>query len=484
VSSTVLALKPATEIRDGLAAGECTAVDVAEASLAQVAEHNDRLNAVVTFNERFLDDARALDERRARGEEVGPLFGLPVGIKDVTPVAGLRTTYGSTAYADHVPTEDALVVERLRDAGALILGKTNCPEFAAGGATFNDVFGRTRNPWNLDKTPGGSTGGGAAGLVTGMIALAEGTDLGGSLRIPASFSGVCGIRPSPGLIPTVPADYLYDPFQVTGPMARQVSDLGLALDALSGPDPRSPLSQPTAGRDFEWAARNGNVEGMRFAYCPDAVGIGIDPEVEAVCRAAAESLADSGAVVEEISLDLSYAWQAFLDFRGYWFVAQMRNRTEHMDSFGPNVAGNIRSGMSVTAEALGAAEGARGQLWTEFAAFFGRFDALLTPCMAVPPFDVESNYPVTVAGRPMKTYIDWVAPTFVLSLTSLPVACVPAGLDPSGLPVGLQVMGPQFGEERALAVAAAVQRSNPLGSPLESPLNSRPNSQPESPASG
>jgi amidase len=459
---TGLALQSATELRDRLATGETTAVAVAEACLAQVEAHNGKLNAVVTFNEDFLDDARALDASRAAGQEVGPLFGLPVGIKDVTPVGGMRTTYGSPAYADHVPDEDALVVERLRKADALILGKTNCPEFAAGGATFNEVFGRTRNPWDPDRTPGGSTGGGAVGLATGMIALAEGTDLGGSLRIPASFTGVCGIRPSPGLIPTVPADYLYDPFQVTGPMARTVADLGLALDALAGPDPRSPISQPTTGREFERAVVSGTVEGMRFAYCPDAVGIGIDPEVEAVCRTAANSLSEAGAVVEEISLDLSYAWQAFLDFRGYWFVAQMRERMEHLDVFGPNVAGNIRSGLAVTPEALGAAEGARGRMWTEFAAFFGRFDALLTPCMAVPPFAVESNYPEAVAGRAMNTYIDWVAPTFVLSLTSLPVACVPAGLDRGGLPVGLQVMGPQFGEERALTVAAAVERAHPL----------------------
>lgn len=461
-----LALRSASELRDRLAVGDSTALEVAEACLAQVEEHNDDLNAVVTFNDRFLEDARALDVRRAAGDAVGPLFGLPVGIKDVTPVAGLRTTYGSAVYADHVPAADALVVERLRGAGALILGKTNCPEFAAGGATFNDVFGRTRNPWNRDKTPGGSTGGGAVGLATGMIALAEGTDLGGSLRIPASFCGVCGIRPSPGLIPTLPSDYLYDPFQVTGPMARTVTDLGLALDALSGPDARSPLSQPVSGRQFEKAAISGEVEGLTIAYCPDTVGIGIDPDVEAVCRSAVESLADAGASVQEIPLDLSYAWQAFLDFRGYWFVSQMRNRMEHLDAFGPNVGGNIRSGLAITAEALGAAEGARSRLWTEFAEFFGRFDALVTPCMAVPPFDVESNYPETVAGRPMDTYIDWVAPTFVLSLTSLPVVCVPAGLDSNRLPVGLQVMGPQFGEERALLVAAAIQRARPLGQPV------------------
>ena len=229
----ISALHSATTLRSKLHAGETTALEVAEACLAQVVTHNERLNAVVTLNDDFVKHALALDAAREAGEEPGPLFGLPVGIKDVTPVAGLRTTYGSPPYADHVPEADALVVERLRAAGALILGKTNCPEFAAGGNTFNEVFGRTRNPWDITRSAGGSTGGGAVGLATGMIALAEGTDLGGSLRIPASFNGVCGIRPSPGLVPTWPSDYLYDPFQVTGPMARTVADLGLALDAMA-----------------------------------------------------------------------------------------------------------------------------------------------------------------------------------------------------------------------------------------------------------
>jgi amidase len=460
-----LALKPAHEIRDLLGRGEVSAVEVVDACLGQLDAHNPELNAVVTLNERVRDDARALDGRRAAGEPMGPLFGLPVGIKDVTPVAGLRTTYGSPVYADHVPEEDALVVERLRGAGAVILGKTNCPEFAAGGNTFNEVFGRTRNPWNPERSAGGSTGGGAVGLATGMIALAEGTDLGGSLRIPASFCGVVGLRPSPGLVPTYPSDYLWDGFQVTGPMARTATDVALMLGAVAGPTPRSPVHHPVAGRDFVGAARRASVDGLKLAYCPDAVGIGIDRGIEAVCRSAAEALEAAGATVEEVALDLSYARQAFLDFRGYWFVAHMRDRMQHLDDFGANVAGNIRSGLEVTTQALADAEHARARLWEEFRTFFETFDALLTPCMAVPPFDVEQNYPSTVAGREMKTYIDWVAPTFVLSLASLPVACAPAGLDPSGLPAGLQIVGPQFGEERALEVAAALQAAVPIGPP-------------------
>src|SRR5438552_785926 len=341
-----LADRSATELARLVASREVSPVEVVEACLERVERYNPAVNAVVTLNPRALDDAGELELRLVRREEVGLLAGLPVGIKDVTPVAGLRTTYGSPLYRDHVPTEDALVVQRLRAAGAIILGKTNCPEFAAGGNTFNEVFGRTRNPWDPTRSAGGSTGGGAAGLATGMIALAEGTDLGGSLRIPVSF-----------------------------------------------------------GR------------------------------------------------------------KAFLALRGLWFVAQMFPRMEQLDRFGANVAGNIRAGLDTSTRDLGAAEAARGRMWHLFREFFGKFDHLLTPCMAVPPFPVDQNYPDTVAGKKMETYVDWIAPTFVLSLTGLPVASVPCGLDPDGLPVGLQIVGKPFGEEALLALAAQVQRRHPIGRP-------------------
>ncbi len=239
--------RPASELRALVARREVSAVEVVEASLARVAALNGTINAVVTLNPHAVDDARAIDRRLAAGGEPGLLCGVPVGIKDVTPVASLRTTYGSTIYADHVPDDDALVVQRLRDAGAVILGKTNCPEFAAGGNTFNDVFGRTRNPWNTSRSAGGSTGGGAAALASGMIALAEGTDLGGSLRIPASFCGIVGLRPSIGLVPTSPTDWAWDSLQVTGPMARTAGDVALMLQAIAGASDWSPLRQPDGG---------------------------------------------------------------------------------------------------------------------------------------------------------------------------------------------------------------------------------------------
>ena len=460
-----LADRSAVELARLVATREVSPVELAQACLERLERYNPTLNAVVTRNERLLDDARALERRLAAGEDLGPLGGLPVGIKDVTPVAGLRTTFGSPVYRDYVPAEDALVVRRLRQAGALILGKTNCPEFAAGGNTFNDVFGRTRNPWDPSRSAGGSTGGGAAALATGMIALAEGTDLGGSLRIPASFCGVVGLRPSVGLVPTAPTEWAWDTLQVEGPVARTAKDVALMLQAVAGPSPLAPLGQPTTGRDFVAAVAAGVRPGLRLAYCPDIAGIGVDPAIEAACRRAALALEETGARVEPVELDLSFGRAAFLALRGLWFVTQMYPRLEHLERFGQNVAGNIRAGLKTTTLELARAEAARGRMWQLFRGLFERFDHLLTPCMAVPPFPVEQNYPDTIAGKPMETYVDWLAPTFVLSLTGLPVASVPCGLDPDGLPVGLQIVGRPFGEEAVLALAHVVERQQPIGRP-------------------
>ncbi len=297
-----------------------------------------------------------------------------------------------------------------------------------------------------------------------MIALAEGTDLGGSLRIPASFCGVVGLRPSAGLVPTHPIDWVWDTLQVTGPMARTAEDVALMLQAVAGPSGFSPIAQPAAGRDFVGAVARGAARALRIAYCPDIAGIGIESSIEQSCREAALGLTDIGATVEVIDLDLSEGRQAFLPLRGEWFVNQMFPRLDRQDRFGANVAGNVRSGLSTTTKDLAAAEDFRSRLWHRFRELFERFDHLLTPCMAVSPFPVEQNYPDSIAGKPMQTYIDWIAPTFVLSMTGLPVASVPCGLA-SGLPVGMQIVGRPQGEESVLALAAEVQRRHPIGLP-------------------
>jgi amidase len=460
-----LADRSAADLRRLILAREVSALEVVDACLDRVDRLNGTINAIVTLNPRARDDARALDERLARRDAPGLLCGIPAGIKDVTPVASLRTTYGSPLYADHVPDEDALVVRRLRDAGAIIIGKTNCPEFAAGGNTFNEVFGRTRNPWDTTKSAGGSTGGGAAALATGMIALAEGTDLGGSLRIPASFCGIVGLRPSVGLVPTHPTDWVWDTLQVTGPMARTAEDVALMLQAISGPSEWSPLMAPVLGGDFAEVVAAGPRRGLRIGYCPDPAGIGIDPQIERLCRDAAFGLTRADASVEEISLDLSAARTAFLALRGLWFVTHMARRLDKIGELGANVANNVRAGLDTTTRDLAGAEQERGRIWHRFRELLRTFDHVLTPCMAVPPFPVEQNFPDSVAGMPLQTYVDWIAPTFVLSLTGLPVASVPCGLDDHGLPVGLQVVGRPLAEAAVLALAATIQQHHPIGTP-------------------
>lgn len=458
-----IAFLSASEMLRLMELGELSPLEIAEACLALVERFNPRINAVVTLAEDVLEEARRATEELARGKRRGPLHGLPVGIKDTTPTAGLRTTYGSPLYRDHVPERDALVVERLKRAGAIVLGKTNTPEFAAGGNTFNEVFGRTRNPWNPELSAGGSTGGGAAALTTGMIALAEGTDLGGSLRIPAAFCGIVGLRPSPGLVPKWPSEDLWDTLETTGPMARTAEDVALALQAMAGPSPRVPVTQPIAGRDFVAAVRAGIPRGLRLAYCPDVAGIGVDPRVEKVCREAAFELRQAGCEVEEIELDLAFARPAFLTLRGLWMVTQQHERLDRLGELGSNVAGNVRAGLGVTSEQLAAARREQARLWSLLAGLFERYDHLLTPTMAVPPFPVEQNYPATVAGREMPSYVDWIAPTFVISLAGLPAASVPCGLDEGGMPVGLQLVGRPQGEEAVLALAGVVEKARPIG---------------------
>lgn len=456
----------ATEQRHLIEDKQISPAELMAASLRQIEKYNPALNAIVTLNEQALDQATKLKA----GPQNGLLFGLPVAIKDVTTTAGLRTTFGSKLFENYVPDEDALIVQRIKQAGGIIIGKTNTPEFAAGAHTWNDVFGVTRNPWNPQLSPGGSSGGSAVALATGMASLADGTDLGGSLRIPASFCGLVGLRPSPGLVPTYPSSYAWDDLHVAGPMARTAEDVALMLQAVCGPSPLSPLSQPAAGRNFVAAVTAGPPKNLKVAYSRDVAGIGIDADIEQVCRKAAFELKQAGVKVEEIDLDLSFVRPAFLALRGHLFVAQFHDYLDRIDEFGVNVANNLRAGLKLTPRDLAAAEAARTRLWHLFRELFEKYDHLLTPCMAVPPFPVEQNFPETVAGKKMASYVDWIAPTFVLSLTSLAVASVPCGLDSRGLPVGMQIVGKPLGEESVLVFAKLMQEQFPIGLPELNPL--------------
>ncbi len=448
----------ATELRTLLKERAVSPTELAEACLRRVETINGAVNAIVTLNERLLDDARALEEV---GDPTAPLYGLPVGIKDTTQTAGIRTTFGSPLHRNLVPSADAVVVARLRAAGALILGKTNTPPFAIGGNTVNEVFGATRNPWNLSRTCGGSTGGGAAALAAGMVTLADGSDLGGSLRMPASFCGVVGLRPSPGLVPLAPTPHLWDRLSVAGGMGRTAGDVALFLEATCGPSPESPVCQPSVARTFLETMR----PGTRLAYCSDIVDIGIQPDIEQACRQAAFELRQVGCQVDEVGLDLSDGRTAFATLRAYSLLATHHGHRYRHDELGTNLGSNLKSALKTSAQEFAAAEAYRSTLWRRLKVFFNNYQALLTPCMAISPFPVEQDHPVEVAGRQMTSYHDWFAPTSVLSVTGLPVASVPCGLDTLGLPVGMQIVGPPLGEGRVLGIANTIQQASPIGLP-------------------
>lgn len=454
---------PARDIADRVRSKQLTATQVLEAHLAQIAAENPKVNAVCTVaEEKARGWAAEIDAKVAAGEDPGLLAGVPVGIKDVHPTAGIRTTWGSPTKADFVPEEDAATVLRVKAAGAVVIGKTNTPEYAAGANTFNDVFGATRNPWDLSKSASGSTGGGAAALAARMIALADGSDLGGSLRTPASFCGVVGLRPTPGLVPSYPTTRYFDMLPVTGPMARDVGDTALMLQALAGEDPRDPRTFPIVGRDFAGAPAK-SVEGLRIAYISDFAKIGVEPEIDEICRAATYQIGTWGAKVEEIDLDLSFAREAFLQLRGQLMVTAHLDRIGLVDKFGPNLAGNIRRGLAQGPKDVAQGEVTRSKLVDEWTKVFAKYDAVCCPCSPVAPFPVEQNYPEVIAGKKMTTYIDWVAATFLVTMAGLPAISVPAGLDANRLPVGLQIVTRRHREEQMLALAAKVEKMRPIG---------------------
>lgn len=456
-----LAFWPAYRLQQHLKNRTLSPVDVAEACLDQLSRHNSTLNAVVTPNERLLEEARALEQKPVRGL----LYGLPVGIKDTTETQQLRTTFGSTAFSDHTPARDALVVRRLRAQGALILGKTNTSTFAAGAIAWNAVFGHTRNPWDAVLTPGGSTGGGAAALAAGMITLADGTDLGGSLRIPAAFCGVVGIRPSTGLVPLYPSMNAWDTLSVSGGMGRTAQDVALFLQAAAAPAPECAINPPFGPRDYLKTVQQGPPARLRLAWCPNPAGIGIEPGVLNPCLQTVRQLKREGWAAEELALDLSDAREAFAVLRGYHLLAIHLDRHNDTSALGTHLIRNLQEAQQATSSQIAAAARTRHQLWERFRILFSRIDYLLAPTTAVPPFPVEDPYPRSICGRPVATYYDWLAPTSVFSLSGYPAVSVPCGLDAHNMPVGLQIIGRPGDEGGLLALAQRIQQLRPIGQP-------------------
>jgi amidase len=458
VTAEPLHYRSARELRDLIAARELTAVEVLEAHLARIDEVNPRVNAIVTLvPERALAEAAELDARVARGEPLGLLHGLPVAIKDLMDTAGIRTTYGSPIFADHVPDRDALIVQRLRAAGAVVVGKTNAPEFGAGSHTFNEVFGATRNPWDLGRSAGGSSGGAAAALAAGMVPIADGSDLGGSIRNPASFCNVAGIRPTAGRVASTRPGDAWDPMSLLGPMARSTDDSALMLAAISGPDPRAPLSLSEDPAPFADLAPR-EIAGARIAWSETVDGLPIDPAVSAALAGVRARLEAAGAEVVATEPDLSGADQVFETFRSLEFFASHGTEVrEHPELTKPEVVEDVGWGEALGAAEITAAGALRTELFRRVGALAAEFDAIAMPAVQLPPFPVDWRYPREVAGVAMERYYTWMRACTRISATALPALSVPAAFTDDGLPVGLQLVGTHRGELPLMALAAGIE---------------------------
>jgi len=441
--------------------GAVSQEELIDAALDRIAAVDPAVNAVPTLcAERARAAARHLREHPGNGYDLtapGWLQGLPLLIKDLTDVAGVRTTYGSPLFADHVPTQSGLVVETLERRGALVLGKTNTPEWGAGGNTFNEVFGATRNPWNTRLTCGGSSGGAAVALATGMTWLATGSDMGGSLRIPAAFCGVVGLRPSPGRVARAPTADPWSPLAVDGPMARDVADVALLLDAMSGMHPADPLALEAPAISFLAAAERAQAP-LRVGWSPNLGLWPVEPEVTEICAAAVRRFEDAGVPVDETCPDFVGAGATFQALRAEAFVTALGPllRT-HRDQLKPEVIWNIEQGLRLSLADLAEAKTARTALATRVAAFFETHDLLACPTVPTPPFPVEQRALETIAGVPQQTYVDWLGLTFTLTLTGCPVISLPCGTTRDGLPVGLQLMGRPRGEAALLSYATLLE---------------------------
>lgn len=448
----------ATDLAAALAAGRLSARELLDACLARIARLNPHVNALCTLAvDEALTEARRLDDALAVGGPVGPLHGLPVGIKDLVPTAGIRTTFGSPIFANHVPAEDALVVQRLRAAGAIVVAKTNTPEFGAGSQTFNTVFGATRNPYDLSKTCGGSSGGSAVALACGMLPLADGTDLGGSLRNPASFNNVVGLRPSLGRVPEWPARNAWQALNVHGPMGRTAADVALALSVMAGPDARSPFTGGSAG-DVAPGSLDRDWRGVRVAWTPDLGGYPVDPVVIDVCQRAVAALEGVGCHIDIACPDLDGADETFQVLRAAYFAAEHAHHLDrHRHLLKETVVWNIEQGLALSASDVAAAQTRRTALYHRVRAFLERYEFLVLPVVQVPPFAIEDTWVSVINGVPMRTYIDWMASCYVITLTGLPAASVPAGFTADGLPVGLQVVGRHRRDLEVLQLAHALE---------------------------
>jgi amidase len=433
-----------------------SATEVMRAFIAQIERVNPKVNAIVTFlPEEALKQAKALDRRKA----YGPLAGLPIAYKDLVETKGIRTTKGSLIYKDNVPLVDALIVERLKAAGAITLGKTNTPEFGAGSNTFNKVFGATRNPYDLTKTSGGSSGGAAVAVACGMLPFADGSDLAASLRNPGNYCNVVGFRPTPGRVPTYPAANAWDTQPVLGPLARTVEDAAFLLSAMAGPDGRAPVSIGEPGSIFNRSLKR-SFRKIRVAWTRDFGGLPVEPAVTRVLEQQRKVFESLGCIVEEACPDFAGATEAFETLRAVSFAQRFAPLLKtHRALLKDTVIWNVEQGLALDGAKIARAEGLRTELFHRMRRFLEKYEFLLAPVNQLPPFPVDTEYPTEIAGVKLGNYLDWMKSCYYVTITSHPAISVPAGFTPEGLPVGLQIVGRYRDDFGVLQIAHAFERA-------------------------
>ena len=448
---------PACVLVDRLGSGEITPLDLLDALESRIQDVDTKVNALpILCFDRARDHAKRLMQKPL-GER-GPLAGMPIAIKDLTDVAGVRTTQGSRIYKDYVPATSDLVVEQLQTSGGIVYAKSNTPEFGAGANTFNDVFGATLNPWNTKLSAAGSSGGSAVALATGMAWLAHGTDMGGSLRNPASFCGIVGMRSSIGRVASTPVAAIDRTLSVNGPMARNVEDLALLLDAMCGEHAADPLSLPAPATPFLTSVRSGGGKLRRVAYSADLGITPVDPEVAAITRSAAQQFSEIGVIVEEAHPDLSEAHECFQTLRALDFaLTKAQLLRSNRDFLKPEVIWNIEQGLALKVEDIERAQAQRLALTKRTIDFFKTYDLLLTPATIVPPFPVGDRFVAECSGVKFENYFQWLAIVYAITLTCCPALSLPCGFTADGLPVGLQMVAAPRAEATLLAGAKVLE---------------------------
>jgi amidase len=464
-SDSDICFLPAKQMADLVRQKKLSARELMQAHLKQIHRVNPKVNAIVTLvpEDQLMAQAAAADEALANGKWLGPLHGLPVAVKDLHETQGIRTTYGSPLHSDFVPDFDCRVVQREKNAGAIVIGKSNVPEFGLGSQTFNPVFGPTRNPYHVTKTCGGSTGGGSVALACGMIPLADGSDMGGSLRNPPNFCNVVGIRPSPGRVPNLPANLGWFTLSVPGPVARNVADCAFFLSVLAGFDHHSPISIDQPGTQFAQPLGNRSFKGVRVAMFKD-MGLPWEPEVKSTVQAQRRVFESLGCIVEDGEPDFRDANECFLAWRHWSMELAFGDLlATHGDQLNEYIHWHVEEGRKLTGPYLSRIEAKRTALYQRMCGFTGEYEFFLLPVNQVLPFDVNVHYPTEIAGVKMENYIAWMKSAYYISTAGNPAISVPCAFSASGLPIGIQIVGRHHDDWGVLQLAYAFEQATNVG---------------------